>query len=679
MRLKLHPKGAEGVIDHEGRAREVLQRLARPDRPILGFDTETIGWDPDEKLTPYERARCALFSLSDGEDAWALDAKFLGLFRPLFEDPAVTWRGVNLKFDQVVLRNHSIRLGGKWEDARIMARLWNVTTLPVFGLKEMSRAFLGREQMKFRDVVKLPRNRRPTTEDCLRLDPYLFARYSRDDALNPWDLCALLRKKLKQLPWHGSYSMADFHDDFEEPFTHVLARMEERGIRVNQERLEAIRVLVERERAELQDHFERLREGPINLDSPDQVGELLFGHLKLDPILVTDTARCGVCGKKATKRTNYLCAEHGALDLRRDVPATNKFALERMAERGDPVVKQLIRYRKINQLWKMFLPALSHPCSDGKVRTTWNQGSVETWRLSSSAPPLQTVPRSSNDNPDHEDPDLRGFGLRTLFEPDDGYCFLVADESQIELRLGAHLSGDPVMIETYRRNGDIHAEAAHAIYRLDCTVDEVKTLHPDKRDDAKPLNFGIFYGMGWKRIRNQYRVSEERAKELLNNYLERFVGIQAYKRQREQEARVHGFVRSLLGRYRHAPFIHRTDPFSERYKNDEKVRSRYQGEFREIINQGPQGGAADILQTCMLILDGELVEWHHLQEDRRMLDLGGQQLLQIHDELVLQIPIENAPEGAKVLEDVMRDPIPGLAVPVFGEAGWGKTWPSAKK
>jgi len=665
--LKLSKKKLEGIVCSEDRARKILNRLHNVSRDeLIGFDTETTGWDPREKITPYFTAKCCVFSLSDGKDSWCIDGKLLKVFKPLFEDPAVRWAGVNLKFDIAVLWNHGIDLGGKWYDGRILSLLNDESALNRHGLKQMSDHYLGIRMVEFKDL--LGTKKRVSTEDILAADPWLLAEYARKDAVISAKLCNHLVGNLKRLSWKtGNHSMLEFYENFEEPFTHVLVGMEKRGIRLNVDAIGGIEEKIEEEDYHLRNYFERKAQGPIDLASPDQVGHLLFTKLKMQPTAYTDTKRCTICEKKATKRTQYVCKEHGEMSLEL-VPSTKGAALQQLADRGHEVAIKLMRWRKINQIYKTFLPNLRKVSPDGKLHTTWNQGGAETWRLSSSAPNLMNIPRSDNDDPNHPDPNSRGFGLRDLFLPDEGKVFVVADFGQVEMRIGAHLANDPTLIDAYRSGRDIHSEAAIALFNLTCSSEDVKKLHAEKRSLAKVFNFGVFYGAGATRVSNTFKCSKQEAQDYIDNYFATFRGIRAYRQVVEKRVTANHQIRSLLGRYRRFP----------RMKQVSKTDREFFGMMREATNYGCQAGAADIIQTVMTVADGHEIEWHPLKQATGLKDLDARILLQIHDELVLQVPEDNAKEAAKELELLMTDPVPGMKVPIVADAGIGHTWNEAK-
>lgn len=806
-RLRLPTKATklDGIIFHEETARAILQRLARVDSPVLGFDTETTGWAPEDKVTPYDRARCAVLSLSDGVDSWAISGTLLSVFKPLFERGDVRWRGVNLKFDAAVLWNHGVDLRGRYEDCRILSRLRNVVDPLNHGLKNLAKHFLGVEMVEFRDIAKMSRGRNPTTEFLLDNHPMALAKYARHDAEIPIRLGDLLVDRLQAIPWIPGKSLWDLFLEFEEPFTHVLLGMERRGVNVNQDKLAEIKVKVEREVHELHEQLEEIAGGEINPRSPDQLVHLFYDKLGYGPSRFSEkkfVCTAPECGDKVlTKTHDRKCPRHGRTRLR-PVPLLDKFALQDLAA-VSPEARVLQRFRKVDQYRKNFIPHLSKPCFDGKVRTSWRQSGARSWRLcvsadtlveaygghqirideivpgvpvrthadryrrvtavtqkqiehmydvhveggrrvrctymhrlwsggnhwthladlavgdlvvcddgamypitaiepagpepvwditveedhsyvaqglvhhnSGSAPNLMNIP-ARFDDPDDPDPLTRGFGFRKLFEPDEGKVFVVADLSQVELCIGAHLSGDPTMIAAYTQGLDLHSEAAKALFELPCAVEDVAELYPTERGRAKTLNFGIFYGAGVKRVMNEFRISRQRARQALDNYFRKFPGIEGYKAATEAGIRRLGYKRSLLGRYHHFPMMHRvaqSPALQQRYHEDEKLRSRYQAEFREATNFGCQGGAADCIQSAMLVADGHPVEWHPAVQDSRLLDMGAEMLMQIHDEIVLQVDERHGEEAGRIVQELMTDPIPGLRVPITAGVSVSKEW-----
>lgn len=672
-------KHMEGVVESEDVARVVLARLGRRREPWLGFDTETTGWDPRAGISPYGAARAIIFSLSDEDEAWAFDGRLLGVFRPLFERGDVHWLGVNLKFDSAVLWNHGIDLRGRLVDARVLSRMRNPVELMRHGLKQMSQHFLGRGMTEFKDVLRIG-SRIASTDEMLAMDPLRFAAYARDDVVVPHLLVRRLRTDLEAMPWHGPKTMWDMFVEYEEPFTHVLIGMERRGILIDQERRKEIVRRVEAEAERLQDAFEAIVKGPINLNSDRQVEHLFYRKLKCEPTRWTNVRRCAPCDKLATKATGGVCRIHGDAFLEK-VPSMNKWALEDLMAQGVHEAEMLFRWRKVSKLASTHLPAMGKAGPDGRVRTTFVQYGADSGRISSQSPPMQVIPRPDNDDPDNPDELRRGFALRSLIIAQEGMDLVCADESQVELRLMAHNSGDPTMLRVYRDGGDLHSEAAKALFGLECRVEDVERLHKKDRSTGKTINFAIQYGAGWPRVAAAAKVSRAKAEEMLDGYYARFPGVAAYKRDVEARCRHHGFVRTVLGRYHHSPFIRRvaTSPkMSARYWDDRDMRSKYQAELRKNINVGCQGGAMDVLQTAMLIADGRPVAWHPLRHDTRLLDMGAAMVLTVHDELLFEVPKEAADEACRVVAQVMSDPLPRIKVPLIAEAHHGPTWLEAK-
>lgn len=681
--MTLNPKHLEGISPDREAAAAVARELSRSG-DFLAFDTETVGWSPDDKVTPLYNARIACFSISDGRDSWCFDATCLDVFKPLLEQPDVDWFMANPKFDAAALHNHGIHFGGRWWDVVVMAKYDDISQ-DRFGLKPyLTRRYLGIDAKEFgAGDFGLPKNRKPTTEGLIEADPYLFADYSRDDARLTWQVGEKLRQTLQAAPWYGEHNQWDLYAAFDEPLTHVLHRMEVRGVRINQDKLKIIRGKIEIELGELQDWFDKLTGREFNPQSTDQIEWLLYTKLGLSPEVFTNTKRCSLCGKKATKATNYSCKQHGVVALT-PVAKTDHDVLEEMHSRHVEAGTRLLRHRKINQIWKTFLPHLMKVQPDDKVHTTLVQAGASTFRFASRAPNLQNISRPDKDDPNSDDPIERGFGLRECIEPDPGYDLVVVDQSQIELRLGAHLSGDENMIAAFLAGRDLHAETAKAVFDnvADCPVEEVKKRFPAERSLSKNVNFGVFYGMGVKRCMRLAGCGPNKAKLILARFFERYPGVKAYRDVIERRCQERGHLIGLLGHRRPFPFIRKvanTPQLWSRYINgDDDLRARYSSEVRTAGNWGCQHGGACVINTCMLILDGVGVPWHPYRQTREFLDLGGEQLLQVHDEIIAQAPEGTSQEVLRVMLGVMKDPIPKLRVPLYGEGSVGKTWAEAK-
>jgi len=680
LRLPGAGKYADKVIRSEESSRAVLaelDKLRRTGPPVIGFDTETVGWNPKDTITPYDRARCAMFTLSDGVRSWAFMGEMLGVFKELFEAPDPRWRGVNLKFDSAVLWNHGVTLDGKHEDCRVMSKLRNVVEPRAQGLKQLAKYDLDVDMVEFKSIGKMERGRNPTTEFLMEHHPVKFAEYARHDATIPVLLGEKLLYDLSNIRWTpDGQTLADLFHLFEEPFGHVLLDMERRGVSVDQDRLAIISRDVQRECEQLEDELERIAGGEINTRSPDQLVELFFGKLGYKPTRFSDKKfRCGICNRICTKRTDRRCPEHGSLDMRR-TPQLNKFALEDLSATSSEA-RILMRYRKVDQYRKAFIPQLSNPCADGKVRPSWKQFGARSGRLSCSGPNLMNIP-SREDDPNHPDPMRRGFGFRSLFIPSPGHTFVVADLKNVELRVAAHLSGDPTMIRAFFEGGDLHAETAIAVFGLDCTAEQVKELHGDKRAAAKTLNFAVLYGGGAGRAAAIIGCSKEEGRGAMDRFNRKYPGIVGYKHSTEEGIRRNGYKRSLLGRFHHFPFIHSvaTVPHmaAKFASRDDKVRAHYHMELREGINYGCQGGTADIMQTVMLVASGHRVPWHPMERTDELVELGVHQVLQVHDENVYEVPIEAAEEAGRAVNRIMTDPIPGLRVPITASVSVGSSW-----
>jgi DNA polymerase-1 len=403
-------------------------------------------------------------------------------------------------------------------------------------------------------------------------------------------------------------------DDVELPLSSVLARMEARGVRLDVDLLGAmgadVRARMDALRAEIYEHAGR----EFNLNSPPQLREVLYGELGLQP------------GKKTPK---------GEL-------STDATVLEKL--RADhPIVEALLSWReldKLNSTYLESLPKLVDP-HDGRVHTTFNQAAAATGRLSSSNPNLQNIPARSE----------LGRQIRQAFVPeDDTYVLLVADYSQIELRILAHLSGDEGLAAAFEAGTDIHAATAATVFGL--PLDHVD---PESRRRAKAVNFGLAYGMNAWGLAQRLDIAPDEAQEIIDGYFAGFPKIKTYLATQVERARLDGFTETILGRRRYIPEL-----------TSDNRRLRELGE-RQALNAPIQGSASDVFKMAMIRVDDALTERP---------ELGCHMLLTVHDELVFEVRADVVEEAAALVGEAMEHAV-DLSVPLVASIGWGPNWADA--
>lgn len=402
-------------------------------------------------------------------------------------------------------------------------------------------------------------------------------------------------------------------EDIEMPLVPVLVDMERTGILVDRALLGEIARGFTKDLQQLEQDIYRAAGGEFNILSTPQLRTILFEKLKL-PVL---------------KRTKT-----GA--------STDVEVLEQLAAMGHEVPRLLMEYREISKLKSTYVDALPGYVRDdtGRVHTSFNQTGAATGRLSSSDPNLQNIPVRTQ----------RGGEIRRAFVAPPGRVLLVADYSQVELRLLAHLSGDPAFVAAFERGGDIHRQTAAIIFG----VEEPKVT-PEMRARAKTINFATIYGQGPMALSRQLGITLEEAKAFIKRYFERFAGVRTWLDRTVEEARHRGFVETLFGRRRYIPEL-----------RDRNFNIRAFGE-RTATNSPLQGSAADLIKIAMIRI-------HAAFGQARM---TGKMVLQIHDELVFEVPERERPDAAALVKREMEG-VARLRVPLVVTIGAGKNWVDAK-
>ncbi|MFW6198916.1 MAG: DNA polymerase I, partial [Acidobacteriota bacterium] len=407
--------------------------------------------------------------------------------------------------------------------------------------------------------------------------------------------------------------LASLFRTIEMPLLSVLAAMERRGVRID---VDYLREMSEELGGELDEISAAIYEeagGPFNLNSPKQLAEVLFDELEL-PV----GGRTGT-GKRSTR------AE----------------VLESLAEEHE-IARRILEYRELSKLKSTYLDALPervHP-ETGRVHASFDQAVAATGRLSSSNPNLQNIPVRT----------ALGRRIRRAFVPADGHVLMTADYSQVELRIMAHLSGDENLRRAFRDREDIHRRTAAEIF--DVPAEEV--TH-EQRDRAKVINFGVLYGMGPQRLAREFGITTKEARAFIDRYLSAYPGVQEFLERTVEEAKDRGYVTTLLGRIRHLPELQSNRPMIRSF-----------GE-RVAVNTPIQGTAADLIKLAMVNLDRRL----------RAEGSGAAMLIQVHDELVLEVPEEEVESAAPLVRGEMEHAVE-LEVPLVVDIGHGSNWMDAK-
>ena len=564
----------------------------------------------DTETTSAESMRARLvglsFAIREGQ-AWYVPvpqsregaSRVVEVFRPVYES-GIQKIGQNLKYDLMVLQNYGIQLQGPMVDTMIAHYL--ISPELHHGMDYMAETLLDYQTIHIEELIGPKGKKQKSMADLAPEEVYVYACEDADVTLRLWNV---LRPRLTEL---GCDSL--FYD-IEMPLMPVLAYMERNGVRVDTEGLrETSRLFTER-MTQIEDDVHQLTGVPdLNISSPKQVGEVLFERLK-----IVDKA-------KKTKTGQYVTSEEILESLRSKHPA----------------VEKILAYRGLKKLLSTYidaLPLLINP-QTGHIHTSFNQTVAATGRLSSSNPNLQNIPVR----------DAEGKEVRKAFIPEPGQGFFSADYSQIELRIMAHLSQDPALIEAFRSGHDIHAATAAKIFHK--AIEEVTG---DERRKAKTANFGIIYGISAFGLAERIGCSRTEAKELIDGYFVTYPKVKEYMNRSIQMARDRGYTETLFHRRLVLPDINSRNAVVRGYAE------------RNAINAPIQGTAADIIKIAMV------------RVYRRLMSEGFQSkmILQVHDELNFTV----VPEEKERLQQMVIEEMQAacqLSVPLVADCGWGTNW-----
>jgi len=522
----------------------------------------------------------------------------LDQFKPLLEDEGIQKVGQNIKYDWIVLKRHGIDMRGILCDTMIASYLLNPTKHN-HNLGEIAREYLDLEVTEYKEVV----GGKEITFDQVDLDR---ARdYSCEDADVTLRLSHLLLPKLKE------GALEDLFGRVEMPLAIVLAKMEMKGVKIDIDLLGEFSKELEGQLLRRMDRIYGLAGEIFNINSSRKLGKILFDKLNLPVIKKTKT---GVS-------TDVDVLEK--LSLHHDLPL------------------EILGYRNLSKLKSTYidaLPKLVHP-ETGRVHTSYNQTVTATGRLSSSDPNLQNIPIRTEE----------GNRIRQAFIPEKGQVIVSADYSQIELRILAHLSRDKVLMEAFERDEDIHSRTASEIFGV-----SMEQVTSGMRREAKVINFGIIYGMSAYGLSQQLKIEPKIAQTYIDQYFEKYIGVQTYIRTSLEEAREKGFVTTLLNRRRYLPEI-----------NSPTAAIRQASE-RMAINTPLQGTAADMIKVAMIRIQARLENLHLLTK----------MIMQVHDELVFEAP-EGELETSLPLIRTEMEAVMELSVPLKVSIHSGKNWAEA--
>ena len=568
----------------------------------FAFDTETDGLDP---LT------AGLVGMSFAireQEAWYVpvpanreEATDIVLrLAPALQHPEIEKVGQNIKFDILALRKYGVRVKGPLFDTMLAHYLLNPELR--HGMDYLAETYLKYKTVPIEDLIG-PKGKKQASMRTVPIEQ--IKEYAAEDA------DVTLRLKHYFAPLLKQEGLESLFFEIEMPLIYVLAEMEATGVKLDTNALKQSSEVLSQQLSTLEESIYDLAGQSFNINSTKQVGEILFDKLKLDE------------KAKKTKTGGY---------------STSEEVLEKIRSKH-PIVDKLLEYRGIKKLLSTYidaLPALIHP-ETGKIHTSFNQAVTATGRLSSTNPNLQNIPVR----------DELGREIRKAFIADDDDCiFFSADYSQIELRLMAHLSNDPHMVEAFCSGADIHAATAAKIYGI--PVEEVTS---DMRRKAKTANFGIIYGISVFGLAERLSIPRAESKELIDGYFQTYPRIKEYMEESIRVAKEKGYVETLFKRKRFLPDINSHNAIVRGYAE------------RNAINAPIQGSAADIIKLAMIRIH-QRFEAEHLKS--RM-------ILQVHDELNFNVRKEEFDRVKEIVLDCMEHVLQ-LRVPLIADCGEGKNW-----
>jgi DNA polymerase I len=532
-------------------------------------------------------------------------AEALEELRPLLESAGILKIGFNIKFNAVMFAQHGITLCNH-DDAQLMSYALDAGR-NAHGLDALAETWLGHATMTHGELTGSGKAK--LSFDQVAIDK--ATAYSAEDA----DVILRLWRVLK--PRLVAERMTAVYETLERPLISVLARMERRGISIDRHVLSRLSGEFAQTAARVEAEIQEIAGEPINVGSPKQIGDILFGKMAIP-------------GGTKTKTGAW---------------STSAQILDELAEQGHEFPKKILEWRQVSKLKSTYtdaLPTYVHPQTH-RVHTTYALAATTTGRLSSNEPNLQNIPVRTED----------GRKIRRAFIASPGHKLVSADYSQIELRLLAEIADIPVLKQAFRDGLDIHAMTASEMFGV-----PVKDMPGEVRRRAKAINFGIIYGISAFGLANQLGIAREEASAYIKKYFERFPGIRAYMDATRDFCRSHGYVETLFGRKCHYPDIKASNA---------SVRSFNE---RAAINARLQGTAADIIRRAMIRMEDALAEKK----------LSAQMLLQVHDELIFEVPDDEVAATLPVVQHTMQDaPFPAvlLSVPLHVDARAANNWDEA--
>ena len=587
------------LIDNEEDAKRLYDYLFT--KQILSLDTETTSTHAvDAELVGLsfaveEKEAFYVAIPSDREEA----LKFVNIFKPLYENPKIMKVGQNIKYDYEVLMNYGVEIQGKMFDTMIAHYL--IQPELYHNMDYLAEVYLHYQTVHIEDLIGPKGKNQKSMRDLAPSEVYEYAAEDADITLR---LKNVLEPKLKEL------NLEELFWNVEMPLVPVLAHMEMNGVCIDTNTLKETSVNLTNRLTEIERHIYELAGESFNIASPRQVGEILFGKMKI------------VDKPKKTKTGQYVTSEEVLQQLRSK----------------SPIIDEILNYRGLKKLLGTYIDALPKLINSrtGHIHASFNQAITATGRLSSSDPNLQNIPVRDDD----------GKEIRRCFIPEPGCLFFSADYSQIELRIMAHLSEDPNMTEAFREGNDIHAATAAKKWHED-----ISQVTDAQRKKAKTANFGIIYGITTFGLAQRMNIENKEAKQIIEDYFHTFPGVKAYMEKSKEIVRKKGYAETLFHRRRYLPDIN---------SHNGTVRGFAE---RNAINAPIQGSEADIIKVAMV----------RIFKRFKAEDIKSKMIIQVHDELNFSVYPEEKEKVEQIVVEEMQNAYQ-LNVPLVADAGWGNNW-----
>lgn len=587
------------LIESEEEARKIRDYFLT--KEILSFDTETTSTNAiDAELVglsfAVEEFKAVYVAVPAESEA---AQRMVDIFRPLYEDEHIMKVGQNIKYDYEVLRRYGIEVREPMFDT--MLAHYIVQPELHHNMDYMAETLLGYQTIHIDQLIG-PRGK--GQRSMRDLQPQEVYEYAAEDADVTLRLKNVLEQKLKEVDGERLFY------DIEMPLVPVLAEMELTGVCLDTAALAETGKNFNRRLAEYEQKIYAEAGETFNISSPKQVGDILFGKMKI------------VDKPKKTKTGQYVTSEEVLTQLRSRAP----------------IVDDILSYRGLKKLLGTYveaLPRLINPRT-GHIHTCFNQAITATGRLSSSDPNLQNIPIRDDD----------GKEIRKSFVPEPGCLFFSADYSQIELRIMAHLSQDEHMLDAFRSGTDIHAATAAKIWHV-----PVEEVTPEQRKKAKQANFGIIYGISTYGLAQRMNISNSEARQLIDDYFATFPRVKAYMDEAIATCREKGYAETIYHRRRYLPDI---------ASRNATVRGFAE---RNAINAPIQGSEADIIKVAMI----------HIFKRFAAEGLRSRMILQVHDELNFSVYPEEREQVEHIVIEEMENAC-RLSIPLTADAGWGANW-----